>query len=143
MKKIIFVLILFLLLISLTACALPADGFELSFSTANMTNATMTTALEDGAPVDSVTGYAQDAEKLIVVGILNNAPDDTSIKFVWNYLTDPMVIDEVIIESVGDSGVYIYSTLTNDGLWPIGDYSVDLFIDDRDEPDATVKFSVN
>ena len=59
-----------------------------------------------------------------------------------NYLTEPLVIDEVIIDSVGKSGVFIYSTLTNDGLWPVGDYSVDIFIDDREEPDATVKFSV-
>lgn len=142
MKKIISVLMLLLLLISLTACVFPADGFELSFSTANMTNATMTTALEDGAPVDSVTGYPQDAAEFIAVGILNNAPDDTSIRFVWRYLTEPQVIDEVILESVGESGVYIFSTLTNDVLWPIGDYSVDIFIDSREEPDATVEFSV-
>ena len=142
MKKTIIILLLFSLLICLAACTVPTDGFEFSFSTANITDPIMTTGTNNGEPVDSVTEYPQDASEFIAVGILNNAPENTKIRFVWTYLTDMQVIDEVVIDSAGKSGVYIYSTLSTDNLWPVGDYSVDMYIDNREEPDATAEFSV-
>ena len=142
MKKNMYLLLVFFLLIGFSACTLPAGDFGFSFSTANLSDPIMASDMENGMPVDAVTGYPQDAPALIAVCILNNAPDDTKIKFVWNYLTSPQVIYEVEMDSEGKSGVYIYSTLTSDELWPVGDYSVDMYIDTREEPDATVKFSV-
>lgn len=142
MRKTISLLLFIFLLICLTACAVPTDGFDFSFSTANVTNPIMATDIKDGAPVDSVTEYPQDTPVFYAVGILNNAPEDTKIRFVWTYLTEAQTIDEVVIDSEGNSEVYISSTLMSDNLWPVGDYGVDMYIDNREEPDATVEFSV-
>ncbi|MBN1624702.1 MAG: membrane lipoprotein lipid attachment site-containing protein [Clostridia bacterium] len=132
MKKIVTFLVIALLL----------TGCSFSFTTANITEPGMTSAIVDGAPVDTITEYTSDVPQFFAYGILNNAPDSTDIRFVWNYLTEPQIIDEVSFSSEGESGIYVYSTLTNDGLWPLGDYSVEMFIDDREEPDAVIEFSV-
>ena len=57
-------------------------------------------------------------------------------------MTDLQIIDEVEFNNEGESGIYVYSSLTLDSLWPVGDYSVEIYIDSREEPDATVNFSV-
>ena len=145
MKKIFCLLVLVTLLLGSVGCTIRSngsDGFEFSFSTANMTDAVMTTDIQDCKPVDTVTTYPQDAPHFIAVGILNNAPEDTKVKFVWNYITVEQVIDEVVVDAEGKSDVYISSTLSSDNLWPTGDYSVDIYIEGRDDPDATVLFSV-
>ena len=132
MKKIAVLLIFALLL----------TGCSISFTTANIKSPGMTTEIVDGMPVDTITVYPSDAPQFYAYGILDNAPDKTIVRYVWKYLTEPQIIDEVEFESDGASGIYIYSTLTIDGLWPAGDYSVEMFIDDREEPDAVVEFSV-
>ena len=132
MKKIAVLLIFALLL----------TGCSISFTTANIKEPGMTTEIVDGMPVDTITVYPSDAPQFYAYGILDNAPDKTIVRYVWKYLTEPQIIDEVEFESDGASGIYIYSTLTIDGLWPAGDYSVEMFIDDREEPDAVVEFSV-
>ncbi len=132
MKKIMAFLVIALLL----------TGCSISFTTANITEPGITSAIVDGTPVDSITEYSSDASQFYAYGILNNAPDNTSIRFVWKYLTEPQIIDEVEFSSEGESGIYVYSTLTMNGLWPMGDYSVEMFIDDREEPEAIIEFSV-
>ena len=122
--------------------ALLLTGCSASFTTANITETGMTSEVVNGSPTDLVTEYSQDTAEFYVFGILNNAPDDTTVRFVWNYLTDPQKIYEVEMNSDGESGIYVISSLTLDQLWPIGDYSVDIYIDNRDKPDATVEFSV-
>jgi hypothetical protein len=117
-------------------------GCSFSFTTANITEPGITSAIVDGAPVDTIEGYSSDAGPFYAYGILNNAPDGTMIRFVWKYLSDPQIIDEVSFSSEGESGIYVYSSLTIDGLWPAGEYSVEIFIDDREEPDATIEFWV-
>ncbi len=132
MKKLLFPALIVLLL----------AGCSFSFSTANISDPGMTSEVVDGKPIDKVTEYSQDTDEFYAFGILNNAPDDTTVRFVWNYLTDPQVIYEVEMNNEGESGVYVFSTLTLDSIWPVGDYSVDIYIDDRDKPDATIEFSV-
>jgi len=122
--------------------ALLLTGCSFSVTTANVTDAGMTTNIVDGTPVDTITIYKPSTEVFYAYGILNNAPDDTTIKFVWRYLTDPQIIDEVEFNSEGQSGIYVYSTLTLGSNWPTGDYSVEIFIDNRNTPEATVEFSV-
>lgn len=117
-------------------------GCNVSFTTANLTKATMSSGESGGSPIDEVTTYSPQADMLYAFAVLNNAPDDTTVRFVWNYDTDNMQIYEVEMASDGQSGIYVYSTLTFDGLWPTGDYSVDFYIDDREQPDQTVKFTI-
>ncbi len=143
MKKHIIIMAA-LLLVFIGGCALPANStnFEFSISTANITSPFMTSDVVNGEPVDEVTEYPKDAPKLVAVGILNNAPDDTKVRFVWNYITDDQMIYEVEMNNEGQSGIYVYSTLTIESLWPDGEYSVDMYVDNRTEPDATAFFKI-
>ena len=122
--------------------ALLLTGCSMSYTTATIIEPGMTTAVVNGNPVDKVKVYSREDSQLFTYGTLNHAPEDTQIRVVWKYLTEPQSIHEVGVTSEGESGVYVFSTLVNDGPWPIGDYSVEIFIDNRDEPDAIAAFSI-
>ena len=88
MKKVITLISVLLALVFFAGCSF-------SFTTANVTNAVMATDVDKGGkPLDIVTEYAQDAAKFVVSAVLNNAPENTQVKFVWNYLTEKQKIKE-------------------------------------------------
>lgn len=134
MKRVFYVLALVALLITAAACSV-------SFSTANITNASMTTAMVNGKPSDSVTSYSADAPEFVASAILKNAPDDTIVTFVWYYKGQEAY--RVPFDANGESEIYVYSTLTTQlDQWPAGDYKVEMYINEREKPDATVEFTV-
>ena len=130
-KKLPMLLALMALILSTLAC-------EFSASTANISDAWMSTD-EDGA--ERVTAFAQDAVFFAQVD-LQNAPDDTTLKAVWIAVevqdTEPnFMIDETEL-ATGDGLVHF--TLSNDNLWPTGKYKVDLYI--NGELASTLEFEV-
>jgi len=113
-----------------------ACGF--SASTANIKDAYMA---RDSEGVDKTTTFAQD-EAFYCLVELANAPDDTITKAIWYAVeaedTEPnFKIDEVSITQ-GD-GVITFD-LTNDNLWPLGSYKVELYLGDK--LDRTLEFEV-
>jgi hypothetical protein len=119
------------LLLSTLAC-------EFSASTANVADAWMST---DEAGDQRTTVFAQDQVFYVQVD-LQNAPDDTTLKAVWTAVnaqdTDPnLVITET--EFVTGSGLINFN-LSNDNLWPIGSYKVDIYM--GGELASTVTFEV-
>lgn len=125
------------------ALAIFATACSFSVSTANITDAIMTNSIDaEGKPGETVTSYSQDADMLYVSAKLRNAPDNTQIKFVWTYVTGNQTIDEITVDSGTISDRYVYSNLQPTALLPEGDYMVQIFIDERKEPDATVNFTV-
>jgi len=117
------------MLLALMALILSALACEFSASTANVSDAWMSTD-EDGA--ERVTAFAQDAVFYAQVD-LQNAPDDTSLKAVWTAVeaqdTEPnFMINET--EFVTGDGL-IHFTLSNDNLWPTGKYKVDIYLNDQ------------
>lgn len=130
----------FILLVILTAVTTES----VSFTTAKLKNAHMTTAMDQsGKPVDKVSAYPPSAPELVAVAELRNAPSNTKVKFVWFYVTSNVNIAEYTVDS-GDRGtdIYVFSTLTNDKPWPEGEYKVQMYIEDKKTPDATVVFVV-
>lgn len=130
MKKALFFVTSLLVVVSL-AC-----GF--SASTANIASAQMA---RDADGDDPTSVFAQDEEFFAVVE-LANAPDDTTVKAVWTAVetdgTEPnFVIDEVELTSGSGN---LHFTLTNDKLWPVGKYKVDLFL--NDELSQSLEFEV-
>ena len=128
----------FPMLLALMALILSTLACEFSASTANISDAWMSTD-EDGA--ERVTAFAQDAVFYAQVD-LQNAPDDTTLKAVWIAVevqdTEPnFMIDETEL-ATGDGLVHF--TLSNDNLWPIGKYKVDLYI--NGELASTLEFQV-
>ena len=119
----------------LVLAALACGG---SFSTANISDAYMT---RDEAGQERTTVFAP-SDTFYAQVELSNAPDDTTVSAVWTAVSvvgeEPnLLIDEVSIAS-GDG--LITFDLQNDGLWPAGDYKVDLFL--NDEIDRTLEFTV-
>jgi len=115
--------------LALMALFLSALACEFGASTAKISDAWMS-ADEDGA--ERVTAFAQDAEFYAQVD-LQNAPDDTTLKAVWTAVeaqdTEPnFLINET--EFVTGSG-QVHFTLSNDNLWPIGKYKVDIYMADQ------------
>jgi hypothetical protein len=78
------------------------------------------------------------------VGELSNAPDETTLKAVWTAVDvegeDPNTkIDEA--SATGGSDQFVFD-LTPATSWPTGEYKVDLFLNDEEEPARTLKFKV-
>lgn len=110
-----------------------------SISTANIASAKM---FADSEGTQETTVYAQDQPFYCIVE-LANAPDDTTLKAVWTAVeaeeTEPnLMIDDAEITSGGES-VFTFD-LTNNGLWPLGKYKVDLYL--NGELDRTLEFEV-
>lgn len=140
LQLILWIVTGFLLLVSLTIFT---TG-DLSFTTAGIKNAHMTTAIDaNGEPVDKVDSYSQTAQELVAVAELRNAPPNTQVKFEWYYVTEDMLITEYLMDSGdSDANVYVFSNLTNDKPWPEGEYEVRIYTGDRQSPDATITFEV-
>jgi hypothetical protein len=130
MKRSIFGVLILLVLTGL-ACSFSA-------STANIKEAKLAKDSEGSQPT---TTFAQD-EPFYAVVDLANAPDDTKVKAVWIAVeaegVDPnTTIDEAEVTS-GDGQLTF--DLTNDKLWPVGKYKVDLYLNDK--LDRSLEFAV-
>ena len=118
-------------------------GCSFNVTTAKVEDAMMTTSIdENGAPGEEVVSYPADAAMLYASAKIRNAPDNTKIRIVWNYLTGDQLMDEITLDSGTISDRYIYSSFEPTGLLPEGDYAVSFYVEDRTEPDATAKFVV-
>lgn len=110
------------LMLALAAC-------EVSFSTANIGDAWMST---DEAGKNRTTVYAQDAVFYAQVD-LRNAPDDTKLKAAWTAVNAEDVEPNYLInetEFVSGSGLVRFD-LSNTNLWPKGAYKVDIYLNDK------------
>jgi len=129
----------FQILIALLILAIATLACGGSVSTANISSAKM---FADSEGTQETTVYAQDQPFYCIVE-LANAPDDTTLKAVWTAVeaegTEPnLVIDDAEI-TAGNENVFTFD-LTNNGLWPIGKYKVDLYL--NGELDRTLEFEV-
>ena len=118
-------------------------GCSFSVSTAKIEDALMTTSIDaNGMPGEQVVSYTSDAPMLYTSAKLLNAPDNTSIRIVWTYLTGDQLMNEITLDSGDISDRYIFSSYEPAAALPEGNYQVEFFVEDRDEPDATVMFIV-
>jgi len=125
-----------LVIVMLAIAALACGG---SISTANIKSATLS-ASESGSPETTV--FNQDDLTVYCIVELANAPSDTVVKAVWTAVdiegVDPnTLIDESTLTS-GDAELTF--DLTNDQLWPVGSYKVDLYLNDK--LDRTLEYRV-
>jgi hypothetical protein len=123
-------------LMVLVLAALACGG---SFSTANITEAYLST---DDAGLQATTTFAPSDQVFYAQVSLANAPDETVLKAAWTAVAvegeDPnLLIDET--ELTGGDGAYNFS-LSNDSDWPVGQYKVDIYL--NDELDRTLTFNV-
>jgi hypothetical protein len=129
----------FQILIGFTILILAALACSGSVSTANISSAKMAA---DSEGTQETTIFAPDQTFYCIVE-LANAPDDTRLKAVWTAAEvegeEPnLLIDEVEM-TAAEGNVFTFD-LTNNGLWPVGKYKVDLYL--NDELDRTLDFEV-
>ena len=129
----------FQILIGFTILILAALACSGSASTANISSAKMAA---DSEGTQETTIFAPDQTFYCIVE-LANAPDDTRLKAVWTAAEvegeEPnLLIDEVEM-TAAEGNVFTFD-LTNNGLWPVGKYKVDLYL--NDELDRTLDFEV-
>ena len=130
-------LFVYLVVIGVLIAAFALMGASCSVSTANVQNAVMTTGVdENGVPMDSVTTFAVNTP-VIAAAELHNAPDDTLITFKW-FAGDQQVDEVKLNNTMTDQ--YIASDVP--GIPQPGEYSVEIYIDEREEPDAVLSFTV-
>jgi len=123
--------------------ALMLAAFAVSCTSAKVTEAIMTDSVDaDGVPGEAVASFPGDAEIIYSAAKLLNAPDNTQVRVLWTYQSEDRVMDEVTIDSGDIANRYIYSSFEPAGILPEGDYKVEFFVEDRDEPDATAMFLV-
>ena len=124
---------------AMTILALMTVGvMACNFSTANIKDAIMA---RDYDGTDPTTVFAQDETFYCVVD-LANAPDDTTVKASWVAIdaegAEPNTfIDEAELTTGSNS---LHFELSNSGLWPVGTYKVDLYL--NEELDQTLEFEV-
>jgi len=121
-----------LLLVTGFLMLIVAAGFSTTgLSSARIKNAQMTTGLEAPSmkPVDKISVYSVDSPEIIVSAVLGNVPHNTRVRFIWTYTTGDIPITSYEIDNGGRP-------------WPQGEYRVDIFIEDRDKPDAQEEFEV-
>jgi len=127
----------YLAVIAVLIAAFALMGASCSVSTANVKNAVVSTGVDDsGMPIDSVSSITLNSDAFVTAD-LHNAPDDTIITYIW-YINDQQ-LDRVSFDNQGLSEVPIYSYYT---VTEPGTYKVEIYIDEREEPDAVLEFTV-
>jgi len=115
-------------------------GAGCSFSTANVTNAQMTTGVDENYyPVDKVSEFSVGNEPYMTAE-LHNAPDDTLITVVWYYEGEEL--DRISFDNQEMTDTMIMSHMPAEMAAQAGSYSVEIYIDEREKPDATVEFTM-
>jgi len=125
-------------LFAILALVLSSLACEFNASTANIPDAYMA---RDNQGADPTTVFAQN-EIFYCIVQLANAPDDTTVKVVWYAVnaqdTEPnLLIDQVEITS--SDGIIPFN-LTNNGLWPLGTYKAEIYLNGT--LDRTLNFEV-
>jgi len=116
-NKLSIVLALVALAVSILACG---------FSTANIGDAWLSTDAEGN---NRTTTFSQSDTMNLFVD-LRNAPDDTELKVAWIAVNaegvDPnYLLNETNYTSSDDT---VHFDLSNDNLWPVGSYKVDVYL---------------
>lgn len=133
-------LTLYLMVITIMMVSVLFMGVSCSSTTANVSNAVMTTGVDDNSmPVDNVTEFPVNTD-VYVAAELHNAPDDTNITFIW-YLED-QELDSVTINNGDVSDAPLWGILPADLVNKTGNYAVEIYIDDRTDPDTVTEFVV-
>jgi hypothetical protein len=130
-------------LLALVVLAMAALACSFSASTAKIKSATLAKGYENDKAVEPTTVFAQDDQIIHLVVEVANAPDDTNVKAVWYIVQaegyEPSTIDETTIPlNSGQNSVNF--TLSNDQLWPVGSYKVELYLNDK--LDQTLPYEV-
>lgn len=128
--------LMLVIVVGMTFLILACGG---TISTANIRSATLS-ANASGSPAKTV--FRQDDFTIYCIVELANAPADTVVKSVWIAAdvegVDPNTLIDAVSLTSGDAKLTF--DLTNNQLWPVGRYKVELYINDK--LDRTLEYQV-
>jgi hypothetical protein len=144
MNRLVAASVLALLLIG----TLPLSGCsgEVSFTTASLSEVTMCLGVDaESKPVNPTDTFTVITPEIFCSVKLSNAPDETEVLSEWVYVKGELadvtdyVIDSIAITTDGTRYLQFSMEIPDDG-WPVGDYTLNLYIDGKDE--VSVPFTV-
>ncbi len=104
-------------------------------------NIRMTSALNNGRPVDEVYTYSQTADELIMFSDIYHVSDGDTLQVIWKCNAD--VIKEGEKVSLTSETGHICSTLDRTGnTFTAGTYTIEFFINGKGKPSKTFSFKV-
>ena len=132
----------------LVLVAVVAAGCNFSFSTANITNATLSKDVSGANfdPVDPTTSFPIDQPVIHLVAKVANAPSETKVKSVWTAIDVGDVapantqIAEVDVTLDASGTAHFTLSIPDSGAWPVGKYEVDVYLNDK--LDRTLEYTV-
>ena len=142
MKRVLASIALLLaVLVALVACSV-------SLSTANISKAVLAKDVEGDKfdPIDPTSTFPTDQPVIHLVVTLKNAPSDTKVKAVWTAVDvgdaapSNTEIDESEFTTDGSGNVHFTLSLPSSGIWPLGKYKVDVYLDGK--LDKTLEYAV-
>lgn len=130
----------YLVAVTMMMVAVLFMGASCSATTANVSNAVMTTGVDESSmAIDEVTEFPVNTD-VYVAAELRNAPDNTDITFIW-YL-EGQEVDSVTINNGDVSDAPLWGILPAELVTTPGNYAVEIYIDDREEADTVTEFVV-
>jgi hypothetical protein len=125
-----------MILLGFAVLALASVACEFSASTAAIKDAYLVT---DEASGTKTSTYTQDQPFVFVV-TQTGAPDDTKVKAIWYSVDETGKATQFAEKELVTGGSPITFNATNNGPWPVGNYKVELYLNDK--LNKTVEFSV-
>jgi hypothetical protein len=125
-----------MILLRIAVHAMDTVACEFSATTANIKAAYLVTDESSG---QKTTSYTQDQPFVLVVEQAN-APDDTRVKAVWYTLDEAGAATQFVEKEMVTGGTPVTFSATNNGPWPVGNYKVELYLNDK--LNTTIEFSV-
>lgn len=107
------------------------DNSGFSITTANIQNAHLSTDVNDSA---QTTSYTPSDKTFYCFFELKNAPESTVVKGTWTLVSAEGYSANTEIDSAtvtGSDNTYYFSLDRSADAWPVGQYKIDLYIDDN------------
>ena len=142
MKRVLASLALLLVVsVALVACSA-------SFTTANISKAVLAKDVSgDGfEPVDVTSTFPIDQPIIHLVVSLKNVPPDTTVKAVWTAVDvgdaapANTIVDQSELTMDGSGNLDFTLSRPSSGVWPVGRYKVDIYLDGK--LDRTLEYEV-
>lgn len=135
-KGVIIIILIALLVVGVIVYALIKGGgsFKFSFSSATIEDAKFCTAVdEDQNPIGIISIFTPDLPKIYIWFSWAHTMIGTEAKAVLIYETSNLTVVEgsMVIEDMAGRGSFSFTRPATEAGWPVGDYRVDLYLDDN------------
>ncbi len=119
-----------------------ANGGEIGFSTANISQPAMASSVDASTkqPVNKTDVFSTQNPVIYATILVKNAPSDTKITAKWTYVDGSVDIGTVNFQTTQTSQYVAFHLTKPDSGFPVGAYKVEIYLNDKLK--ETMKFSV-